>query len=194
MPFFLRKITRPKWEPNGELSENVNSLQADVVSECLKTKGNTLSVWFTETNDWNGDQVKKILGALFSTMPGPDRADVLFIDEEKVKEKGIGVEDTQGKSPALDDINDLHKDFSELNWALMQDVADLILNELKDVKIKEDQNKALKHKGVAQTVYVQAKRYSEKNVKNLVKEQLALGNIIPDKLHERWKKHLGLDA
>jgi hypothetical protein len=41
--YFARKINRPKWEP--KLFMGPDDIAADAVTGCLKTTGNTLSLW-----------------------------------------------------------------------------------------------------------------------------------------------------
>jgi hypothetical protein len=171
MSYLLRKIARQKWESSQELAESLEALQADAITSCLRTSGNTLSVWSSETNDWDHIGVKETLAALFSTLDGPNRIDVMFLPESAVNDNMIKIVETIGESPANDDINGRHRDLSELTYSSIGAVASLILN-----TIKEHENNT--------------KRYNAKQVQALVKEHYEQGKLDGLLLSERWKEKL----
>ena len=173
MEYLLRKIAIAKWQPSGLLIGSVDELQADVFSACLKTQGNTLSVWLTENTDWESESVLDILAALFSTADGPSRTDVVFIKKDTISESGINILESKGASSAIDEINDRHLNLAGLNFSTMKDVASVILKIL-----SEDSSKSF------------IKRYNEKQVLAIVKRRVELKKINIDTLCSRWKGKL----
>lgn len=174
MSYLLRKIARPKWENSQVCPGSLDDIQADAITSCLRTSGNTLSVWSSETNNWENIKVKETLAALFSTLDGPNRIDVMFLPESDLNENKIKIVETIGMSPANESINDRHRDLSDLTYASIGVVASIILNTI----IKNDGN---------------TKRYNAKQVQAIVKEHYDQGKLDALQLSDRWKKKLEID-
>lgn len=167
MAYLVRKFHRPKWEPNKIVPGSVDEVSADALTSCLRTSGNTLSVWKTENPEWG--EFDDVLAAMFSTLDGPSRADIILLKEKELQEiDGVELEESEGKTPAVNEINAKHRDISNLKHSSITCVAEIFLEEL-----AKGQN-------------AQVKRYSEKNIIKLVKHFVEQGKIDKEKLSVRW--------
>ncbi|MGM0986550.1 MAG: hypothetical protein ACQEXI_06125 [Pseudomonadota bacterium] len=171
MAYLVRKFHRPKWEPNKIVPKSVDELSADALTSCLRTSGNTLSVWKTESPEWGA--FDDVLAAMFSTLDGPSRADIIVLKESELQQiEGIELEENEGKTPAVNEINAKHRDISNLRHSSITCVAKIFLEEL------------------AKGQKAQVKRYSEKNTIKLVKYFIDQGKIDKDQLTDRWLEKL----
>jgi hypothetical protein len=179
MSYLVRKITKSKWNINSEeylKTQNPQKIPFDAICLCLKSTQNKLSVWETDTDDW--DSLNDVLAALFSSMDRPSKSDIIILDKSKLIEKGLELESNLGESPAVPDINNMHRDLSALNFekvhALVCEMAPIIYsNELNNNVSR-----------------VRLKRYNEKQVISIVRDALAENKIIADDLAQSWKMKL----
>lgn len=80
MAYYVRKISRSKWQEN-QLStdtkkalEEIKSVKADAITNCIKTTGNKLSLWkVEEKKDSIEDIVPLIIG-----FERPDTCDIIY--------------------------------------------------------------------------------------------------------------------
>ena len=80
MAYYVRKISRSKWQEN-QLStdtkkalEEIKSVKADAITNCIKTTGNKLSLWkVEEKKDSIEDIVPLIIG-----FERPDTCDIII--------------------------------------------------------------------------------------------------------------------
>jgi len=172
MAYLVRKFNRAKWEPSAIRPEHINQLTADAFTSCLRTSGNTLSVWHAESPDWG--TFDDILAALFSTLDGPNRADVIIFEEEVIENiAGVDLLVTEGGTAADTTVNSKHRDIANLNYESISQLAEVVLSEL----------------GKQEPLI---KRYNEKKVIELVKNSVDNGRIDPAHLHKRWQVKLGI--
>ncbi len=112
MTFLLRKISPAKWQPN--VGKEFARHSADAITGCTRTKLNTLSVWQSETKDFNDESVHNLIVGLAIAMPQPAKIDLLWLEEDSLVGKGLKVTQTDPGSDYLA-INPLHKDIEELD-------------------------------------------------------------------------------
>ena len=115
MSFLVRKIARSKWELEEE-----GPVNADAITNCLKTTGNTLSFWRVESESDIGDAVL----ALAAANDNLDKMDVVVIPESVFINLKIPIEKTSGKT-ACTALVHTHRDLAKLNihhLALVSDV------------------------------------------------------------------------
>jgi len=84
MAYYVRKIARSKWqekqlsEDAAQAIEEVKSVKADAITNCIKTTGNKLSLWrVEEKSDSIDDIIPLIIG-----FERPDTCDVIYISDE----------------------------------------------------------------------------------------------------------------
>lgn len=175
MTYLIRKFSRAKWDSGNCPPSAAKDLSADALTSCLRTNKNTLSVWATDTPTWGS--FDSILAALFVTSDGPTKADVVLLDEKSIKSiAGVDLVESAALTPATQEVNGRHRDIANLTFSRMERVAEEILKELK----KKDEGNF--------------KRYNEKAVLKLVRQEVDNGNIDSKKLTDRWLNKLKIQA
>lgn len=85
MTYLLRKISHSKWECNkGRAPDNIS---ADAITGCTRTSNNTLSVWVSDSIDFQDESVEKIIVALATTMSEPATIDLVWLIHNGLKIK-----------------------------------------------------------------------------------------------------------
>lgn len=94
MAYYVRKIARSKWQENPlsankeQAIEEVKSVKADAITNCIKTTGNKLSLWrVEEKRDSIDDIIPLIIG-----FERPDTCDIIYISDEVFSEEEITLE------------------------------------------------------------------------------------------------------
>ncbi|EGQ9716318.1 hypothetical protein FWP28_18805 [Vibrio alginolyticus] len=129
MTYLLRKINPNKWQPNlGKVSARHS---ADAITGCTRTTSNTLSVWHSDTKDFNDESVQNLIVGLAITMPQPAKIDLLWLEEDSLVAKGLKVTHTDPGSDYVA-INSLHKDIEELDHEGLGIVSEHIVNQFSD--------------------------------------------------------------
>lgn len=171
MKYLVRKFSKAKWTLIPEDTGDYRNLQADVLSTCIKTSTNTLSVWGIESNNW--DEITPVLAALFSSSDNPARTDIIILDKEVIeKQLGISLRQTDGITPAVDEVNKLHFNLIDIDLNKVEAFASLMYEE----NIKLD-NPFIR-------------RFREREVIEIVKSSIAAQKIDPDKLKGGWLRHI----
>lgn len=129
MPKLIRKVNRNRW---NTVDPSQSKLSSDSLSD-MTTKSRTISFWRSH-DDASKD---KILIALCVSCSSLDKLDYIEIDEDIVKELGIAVNSSVGRTP-YEKANDLHVDLDNLT---VDDIANL------SKKMKFSGSMARKQKG-----------------------------------------------
>lgn len=170
MKYLVRKFSKPKWTLIPTDTGNYRNLQAEVLSTCIRTSQNTLSVWGVDTNEW--DEIKPVLAALFSSSDNPTRTDVIILEANAIEHLGIELQQTDGITPAVDEVNKLHFNLIDIDLNKVEAFASLMYSE--NTK--------------AENPFI--RRFREKEVIEIVKSSIAAQQIDPDKLKGSWSKHI----
>jgi hypothetical protein len=127
MAYLLRKISHSKWECNkGRTSDDIS---ADAITGCTRTSNNTLSVWNSDSTNFQDELVEKIVVALATTMSEPATIDLVWLDSQWFDERGIDIAHTAGNT-LYKSVNNFHRDLSELNHRKLAEVGEHILEQL----------------------------------------------------------------
>jgi len=122
MSFLVRKISRGKWT----IGEQPASVNADAITQCLKTDENALSVWKIDSLD---DLGKSIL-AMAAANDYLSKIDVVLLTEEQLRESRITIEETPGITPCKD-LASSHRDLSHLNVKDLDAISALIADQIR---------------------------------------------------------------
>lgn len=136
MSFLVRKITRPKWPTDSNTS--TSDVLADAITVDLKTTANTLSTWEIESKE----AIDEAVLALAANQKNIERIDVISIERQQVEAAGLMVVDKKGDT-VVEDLIDTHKDISELTYAKLGVVSQLILKSLPDSHIRYNRARLL---------------------------------------------------
>lgn len=168
MGHLLRKFSLAKWEPNRGIS--APEISADAITGCTRTSDNTLSVWSSTTQDFNCDEVEKLIVALATTMNEPAAIDLIWLEDEWLESNGVKLIDTPGNSK-YKSLNFKHKDLHSLNHTSLALVGEHIISQMKN-----------------DAAY---KRVTKKNLIKLVAKWMnAEGEFTIEELKEKWHEPL----
>ncbi|MBO1537574.1 hypothetical protein [Pseudomonas sp. OA65] len=125
MTYLVRKITMSKWS----VSDEPGPVNADAITHCLKTSGNTLSFWRVDSP---ADVAQGVL-AIAAANDRLDTIDIVVIDESQFLEKGIEIRQTPGQT-VCSDLVDTHRDLAQLNITHLGFVSDAIADQIRQGK------------------------------------------------------------
>lgn len=131
MPYYLRKVSRSKWNVNLGLEPRFYT--ADAITGCNRTNNNTLSVWLSDTKEFEDESVQKLIVALAISMTEPASIDLLWLEPVWFEQKGIVIKNTPAKT-RYTRVNTLHRDIAYLNHTLLADVGYHITQQLQVVE------------------------------------------------------------
>ncbi|TCB73847.1 hypothetical protein [Acinetobacter sp. ANC 4173] len=173
----VRKISKSKW-PSEEIlagktdEEVLPFLKADALTSCLRTSKDELSLWTVENT--TDEEIEKAILALItnSRLERLDRIQVVYFDEDKVKQSGLTLKKSPGDT-VISTYTNLHQDMTELNYERMGKVSALITSALRDKKIK---------------------KYNEKELSKMLLDAIKSGLVEQKKLHMFLQHKLGLSV
>ena len=173
----VRKISKSKW-PSEEIlagktdEEVLPFLKADALTSCLRTSKDELSLWTVENT--TDEEIKKAILALItnSRLERLDRIQVVYFDEDKVKQSGLTLKKSPGDT-VISTYTNLHQDMTELNYERMGKVSALITSALRDKKIK---------------------KYNETELSKMLLDAIQSGLVEQKKLHMFLQHKLGLSV
>lgn len=136
---FIRMVNKKaKWEQDKK--KDINEISSDVITNCLKTSDETLSLWYIE-NEYDMD---KALIALSSNRDLVNKLDYIVIPDENLKMYTLEVKKSPGDSP-FTEFNDNHYNIIDINYLKLGEVSkmilDLINNDGKIVRVHEKEIK-----------------------------------------------------
>lgn len=137
MSYLIRKITRSKWKDCDTNLET--ALSADAITNCLKTTGNTLSVWYAKDDD---DIIKAKI-ALLASLEKVDTIHIVILNLDEVVKNELIIEETDGKTAAKLLVN-LHRDISKLSIDELKKVASLVRKNIVDGKCERINERTFK--------------------------------------------------
>ena len=137
MSILVRKIDKGKWLTDD--SVNAESIPADAITGCMKTKNNTLSVWEIDTED----NLNKAYLAIASGLQHLESIDVVLMDADVITKEGIDYEKTLGQIP-IKALSTLHLDLINLTYNKLGTIASHIVDKFKENKVKRLRRNELK--------------------------------------------------
>ena len=158
MAVLVRKIQRAKW---GEDIPIIPDAPADAITNCLKTTGNTLSVWKIESEVELNDAI--IALATGQSLDSFSKIDYVIIDECKLENTGLSMVDYDGDT-AFEEFVKKHKNIADLTYSKLGIVQNIIIECINSNK----------HKFITRT-----------QIKQLVKSALESGKLQKDKLNPK---------
>lgn len=164
MAYLVRKISRSKWQ----LTDEVQPVNADAITLCLKTSSNTLSFWRIDSLD---DIASGVL-AIAASNDNLDKLDIIVIDEDKILGLDISIGVTPGKT-ACEDLISSHRDLINLTVRDLAVVSEAIVDEIRCDKVK---------------------RYTLAKLKDLVIKAYDEGRIKPSLLSDGVGRKIGRPA
>lgn len=115
MSKLVRKINRNNWP---DKLDDISSLGADAITQCLKTKGNAISVFQIPSED----QLDEVFLALTSNADHVETTDLVAMDQDQILELGMSISQTPGNTP-IDDLKKIHHDITEQYYSTLALIA-----------------------------------------------------------------------
>lgn len=163
MTYWVRKISRAKWEPNRALG--ATAISADAIIGDLRTRDNRLSLWKCEDPGDPGE-LGKVVVAIASSGDRLDKIDIVWIESREAIASGITIEETAGRT-ALKEYANKHLDTVNLDLEKLSTLARLVAASARGDKWR---------------------RYRAGEVRALIREAVRVGEIaeadLPDKIKE----------
>lgn len=127
MSYYIRKINRAKWKiaENLQEQEDINKLNADYLSTCLKTSQGQISLWKIE----DVSQINDVVAAICSTGEHVNKVDFILLEENELSAIDIlPINEPEGNSK----IRENHYTIANLNYEKIGMLAKLIFNILEN--------------------------------------------------------------
>lgn len=105
-----------KWK--ASLDVGPDYLSADAITGCLRTSGNTLSVWCSDDDE----QTKKSLLALGSSLTSIETVSYVILESDHLEKELLQLVESEGNTAALGS-NFLHRDIVSLDHTALAKVA-----------------------------------------------------------------------
>ncbi|MDD4187496.1 MAG: hypothetical protein PHX04_01820 [Bacilli bacterium] len=158
MSYYVRKINRAKWKTSEKLNdkEDVNKLEADFLSSCLKVQHGEISLWKIKDES----EINDVVIAIVSVGDYADKVDLILIDENDLNNVDITpINAPEGNTK----IREQHYKLCDLNYEAIGKVAKIIFN-----KIETDVTKC--------------KRISARETKSIIINAVSTGELtlLPD--------------
>lgn len=130
MSYFVRKIEMAKWGKYD--SEYCYDPPADAITCCLRTSGNTLSLWKVDTYE----EIQDAVTAITANAEHLDGIYIVILEEECLVKSGLQIKQSEGKTPYAA-FRDKHYDIQELSFSSLGKVSNIILDSLRDGGFKQ---------------------------------------------------------
>lgn len=125
--FLARKISRSKWDAQGEPGQG--EISADAITGDLRTQGNRLSLWRCSTK--KKSDVDEAILAIAAAGDRVDSFDIVWVENEELISDGQNLDDSLGRTP-IPDLVDRHVDVCDLDYASLGKFAYKILAAIKN--------------------------------------------------------------
>lgn len=144
----IRKVSLAKWK--NSLAVGPDYISADAVTGCLRTTGNTLSVWKAETPEEYDQSVLALLASLTSM----ETIDIVRLEARELESNELELAETDGDTRAKG-LEGLHRDIINLNHGSLKSVAEIVkakVAENKSIRLRRQEIKEILNKAVAEGI------------------------------------------
>ncbi|MBR3888670.1 MAG: hypothetical protein IKJ32_06185 [Clostridia bacterium] len=126
MANYIRVINRAYWPSEDEISKgiNIDEIGANTITQELKTKDNTLSLWAVENPE-------DVVLAMISNASRIDDMYTLKIEDDILYAKKLNVVNDHANS-RIKELNEFHYNIRDLNYKKLADVAGAIIEALRE--------------------------------------------------------------
>lgn len=125
----VRKVDKAKWVSGFTPIDPLSS--ADAITNCLKTKNNTLSVWSINSEA----ELEEAVLAIVSGQDHLETIDVVMLDDDYFIQCKILTKETKGQTP-VEDLEHTHRDLSSLDFWTVGMVAEHIVENITKGKLR----------------------------------------------------------
>ena len=161
MSLLVRKIQQAKWLQNDIL--HGEPVSGDAITNCLRTRNNTLSTWEIPAES----QIEEAVLAIVAAQQHIDTIDVVVLQRDEIEEVA-----TLRKSPGAPPVKDLvnsHVDIADVNYETLGEVAGAIVQKFREEKVF---------------------RWTARRIKGLLAEAVSSGRLALDDLAPGLRRKL----
>lgn len=119
----VRKIDRANWEEH--LVHQETDTPGDAITRCIRTEGNTLSLWQIESID----KLEEAALAIIGCHKHPETFDVVAINYTDLVDKGLTFISNEGTT-RVNDLNNTHLEIIDITYQKLGILASLIYDSL----------------------------------------------------------------
>jgi len=143
---------------------NGGDISSDAITSCMRTQNNTLSTWLVP----NELEVDTAVLAIVSSLDHLATIDIVCLSQSQLEDNGLLIKESDGFTRVAHLVKS-HRDITEITYTSLGIIAEQIKQEITGNKVK---------------------RYTVKNVKNLLLKAISCGTIIKSELPEDIRKKL----
>ncbi len=165
MSKLVRKINRNNWP---EKLDDISVIGADAITQCLKTKGNAMSVFQIPSED----RIDEVFLALASNAERLETTDLVVMDEGHISQLGMSLIQTVGITP-IENLQKIHYDITELCYGTLGPIAYHVFECVRDNHWK---------------------RRTKGELKDIIKKAIIEERLDPSALSIGVKKDIGLTS
>ncbi len=125
----VHKIDRANWEEH--IIHQETDTPGDAITHCIKTKGNTLSLWQIESID----KLEEAALAIIGCHDRPEPFDVVAINYTDIADKGLTSISNEGTT-RVSDLNNTHLDIIDITYQKLGTLASLIYDSLRQDMVR----------------------------------------------------------
>lgn len=129
MSLLVRKIDKSKWLQTDICNDE--DVSADAVTNCMRTKQNTLSVWQIASES----EMEEAVLAIASGHQYMETIDVIPLESQYLQDNGIDCLSTNGRTP-VENMVQHHVDLSNLSYTKLGTIAYHTVDRIKKGKMK----------------------------------------------------------
>lgn len=145
MTLLVRKIEMAKWRQRDILGSEEPS--ADAITNCMKTMGNTLSVWLIESEA----ELEEAILAMVAESAHFDAIDVISLPTEEIEKVKLTLSSEIGKTP-YKNFSSRHRNIAKLTYSSLGSVSKLIIESIRrtqKTRYTRDELKTIMLKGLS---------------------------------------------
>lgn len=117
---YIRMINKKaKWEE--DINKDIDDTSADIITNCLKTSNETLSLWYVKDED----EINKAIVALSSNRDYINKLDYIVIPDEYIEKYKLKLKKSPGDSPYTE-FNENHFDIVNVKYGVLGDVSKMV--------------------------------------------------------------------
>jgi|GEM_PF-960105 len=165
MSFFIRKISRAKWETEGRFASG--QIPADAVTADLRTRNNSMSLWHIDKPS-NDNELCDIALAFVAAADRIETMDLAWVDKEFFESNRIIIESSDGRTPVVS-LRQYHADAINVDLTRLSAVAT----------------------GIAAAIKInQYKRFTKRELKKIIVDAIDKELISIDVLNQKVKEEI----
>jgi hypothetical protein len=123
MSLYVRKIEKSKWKQKDTTFQGV--APADAITNCIKTKGNKLSIWKID----DAESIEHAAIAIAASGEHLDTFDIVYFDGIELDKRELLIDTSLGQT-AYKDMVSCHIDIVELDYIKLGKFSEIIITEL----------------------------------------------------------------